>query len=122
MPTSAAYVQQSSSRLENIDVLRGIASLAVCWFHLTNSYAQGSVAQLSGQYGWLGVEVFFVLSGFIIPHAMYSSNYELRSGWKIYIAKRLLRLDPPLPGINSPHFRIMASVDDGSNLSRCETD
>lgn len=60
-----------------------------------NSYAQGSVAQLSGQYGWLGVEVFFVLSGFIIPHAMYSSNYELRSGWKIFIAKRLLRLDPP---------------------------
>jgi len=83
------------SRLPSIDALRGIASLAVCWFHMTNGYAEDSLVRTSGRYGWLGVEVFFVLSGFIIPYAMFSGGYVFRSGWKIFISKRILRIEPP---------------------------
>ena len=82
-------------RLHTIDALRGFASLAVCWFHLTSGYAENSQVRSSGSYGWLGVEVFFVLSGFIIPFAMYSGGYTFRGGWKTFISKRILRIEPP---------------------------
>ena len=87
--------QTRPSRLDNIDTLRGVASLAVCWFHLTNTYGQDSFARISGQYGWLGVEAFFVLSGFIIPYAMFNGGYTFTCGWKTFISKRLLRIEPP---------------------------
>lgn len=84
-----------ANRLAGIDVLRGIASLAVCWFHMTNTYSENSLVRSSGQYGWLGVEVFFVLSGFIIPYAMHLGGYSFRHGWKTFIGKRILRIEPP---------------------------
>lgn len=83
------------SRIEIVDALRGIAALSVCWFHLTNTYPAGSPVRLSGQYGWLGVEVFFVISGFIIPFSLHSSGYSLRKHWVTFIARRIIRLDPP---------------------------
>ena len=55
----------SFSRLEGIDQLRGLAALSVAWFHLTNQYDDW--VALSGSRGWLGVEAFFVISGFVIP-------------------------------------------------------
>lgn len=84
-----------TNRLTGIDGLRGIASLAVCWFHMTNTYSENSLVRFSGQYGWLGVEVFFVLSGFIIPYAMLRGGYTFRNGWKTFVGKRILRIEPP---------------------------
>ncbi|MCG6887708.1 MAG: acyltransferase [Proteobacteria bacterium] len=70
-------------RLQTIDVLRGVASLAVAMFHL-------NLASL----GWVGVHVFFVISGFVIPYAMYKGGYTL-AAWPRYLAKRSLRIEPP---------------------------
>lgn len=84
-----------SIRLKSLDSLRGLASLAVCWFHLTGGYSDGSLVKVSGKYGWLGVDVFFVISGFIIPYAMYKSGYEVKKDWRVFIGKRILRIDPP---------------------------
>jgi peptidoglycan/LPS O-acetylase OafA/YrhL len=39
------------------------------------------------------VEVFFVISGFIIPYSLYRGGYTLRN-YPIFIAKRVIRLDP----------------------------
>ena len=87
-------------RIAGLDFLRGVASLAVCWFHLT-SYRfptpDGPVyeaVRLSGAYGWLGVEVFFVISGFVIPYSLHRAGYRL-SYYPKFILKRLVRLDPP---------------------------
>jgi len=85
----------NAARLTNVDVLRGFASLAVCWFHLTNTYIDNSLVRLSGHYGWLGVEVFFVISGFVIPYAMLRSNYTFRTDWLKFVVKRSLRIEPP---------------------------
>jgi peptidoglycan/LPS O-acetylase OafA/YrhL len=41
-------------RLLAIEYLRGLASLAVAWFHLTNQYAMDWV-RASGSLGYLGV-------------------------------------------------------------------
>lgn len=85
------------TRLTNIDAMRGIASLAVAWFHFTN----GNVAFLadgplkdSGKWGWAGVEMFFVISGFIIPYTLFRGGYDL-TRFPRFLGKRLIRLDPP---------------------------
>lgn len=62
---------------------------------MTNGYSEDSLVRSSGWYGWLGVEVFFVLSGFIIPFAMFTGSYTFRSGWMTFISKRVLRIEPP---------------------------
>jgi peptidoglycan/LPS O-acetylase OafA/YrhL len=48
----------------------------------------------SGAYGWVGVEAFFVISGFVIPYSLDRSGYQIRQFGR-FLAKRLLRLDPP---------------------------
>lgn len=53
-------------RLQHLDALRGLAAFSVVWFHLTAS-GYGQEWSNFGKYGYLGVHVFFVISGFIIP-------------------------------------------------------
>lgn len=83
-------------RIELLDPLRGLAALAVAWFHFTqgNSVAQGWLKE-TGRYGWLGVEVFFVISGFIIPYSMHCGGYRVGRHFGRFLAKRLIRLEPP---------------------------
>lgn len=87
----------NTERLLTIDALRGLASFSVCWFHLTNgtpTFLQDGYLKSSGAYGWVGVEVFFVISGFIIPFTLWQSDYSMRSYGR-FILKRVVRLDPP---------------------------
>lgn len=82
-------------RINGIDFLRGIAALAVCWFHLSGHYwvSEGAL-KASGQFGFLGVDVFFVVSGFVIPYSLYRAGYRLRN-YPTFLLKRITRLDPP---------------------------
>lgn len=85
-------------RVETLEPLRGLAALAVAWFHFTNGgplLPEGSILRMSGQYGWAGVEVFFVISGFIIPYSMSRNRYRLPQDIFRFLAKRIVRLDPP---------------------------
>jgi peptidoglycan/LPS O-acetylase OafA/YrhL len=82
-------------RIYIVDALRGIASLAVCWLHMTQLYPKDNIIHLSGKYGGLGVYMFFVISGFIIPFALYKSDYRVSKEWHIFIIKRIIRIDPP---------------------------
>ncbi len=84
-----------NERIEIVEYLRGIASLAVAWFHFTNTYSYGPVRS-SGAYGYLGVEVFFVISGFIIPYSLMTTygNYTLADSWH-FLGRRMTRLEPP---------------------------
>jgi peptidoglycan/LPS O-acetylase OafA/YrhL len=84
-----------ASRLHVVDGLRGLAAVAVAWFHFTNTVPPiGSWLRQSGTYGWLGVEIFFVISGFIIPYSMRASRYQI-GDYGRFLAKRMLRLYPP---------------------------
>lgn len=86
-----------SPRLPVVDMLRGLAALAVCWYHFTNGSADflpEGVLKSSGSHGWLGVEVFFVISGFIIPHALHRASYRTADYGRVMV-KRIIRLDPP---------------------------
>ena len=84
-------------RLQTLDALRGLAALAVCAFHFIVCFT------VANQFQWLnaladlgkhGVEVFFVISGFVIPQSMWAAGYRLTDFGR-FMAKRMLRLYPP---------------------------
>lgn len=83
--------------LHNIVFLRGIASLMVCIFHLLCGnealFPAGSIVKSIFSYGYLGVEVFFIVSGFIICYSL-PRDYSIKD-FKPFITKRLWRIHPP---------------------------
>lgn len=91
-------MDKDRGRIEILEVLRGLAAFAVAWFHFTHGahlVPEGSWLWWSGRDGWLGVEVFFVISGFVIPYAMHRGGYRLRRDAGTFVLKRVIRLDPP---------------------------
>lgn len=99
---------KSTNRIQSLEVLRGIAALAVTWFHITHGgkiLAEAAnpvlqVAESFGAIGYHGVTLFFVLSGFVIPwsirnvppvHGLRGALHDLPS----FLLRRLLRLQPP---------------------------
>lgn len=88
---------QRKSHIEILDFLRGIAALSVVLFHFSGSALPTIKPNaLTDFFSWgkLGVQVFFVISGFIIPYAMYSSGYTIKNAGR-FILKRLVRIGPP---------------------------
>ena len=87
-------MRQETGRIEVVEQLRGLAALSVTWFHLTNQYSDWVMS--SGNYGWLGVEAFFVISGFVIPLSL--AGDWLRFGARavpVFFLRRLIRIEPP---------------------------
>jgi peptidoglycan/LPS O-acetylase OafA/YrhL len=86
-------------RLESIQILRGIAALLVVMFHLTNGVPgflpPQNPVHLVCHYGYVGVEMFFVISGCVIPLSMVHENYTVSQKAGPYFLKRILRIEPP---------------------------
>lgn len=82
-----------NQRIDVINALRAFAAMFVAWGHFAVA-AQGHWLGLSGHYGYLGVHIFFVISGFVIPWSLYRSNYILRD-YPRFLLKRNVRLYPP---------------------------
>lgn len=84
---------------ESAHALRGIAALAVAWFHFTSGQPiflpEDSLLRLSGTYGYLGVAVFFVISGFVIPYSLENAKYRFPSDAKVFAVRRFWRIYPP---------------------------
>lgn len=58
----------SKPRYEILDGLRGVAALLVVGYHLLETYFHGGSNQPIN-HGYLAVDFFFVLSGFVIGYA-----------------------------------------------------
>jgi peptidoglycan/LPS O-acetylase OafA/YrhL len=83
---------RSEKHIESLDGLRGIAVLLVFFFHYLPRNSHNPLSWLASL-GWSGVDLFFVLSGFLITGILYdtcgSSNF-----FKAFYARRALRLFP----------------------------
>ncbi len=87
-----------NTNIASLELLRGLASAVVCLYHFTNGndnfISEGNWVKAIAGKGWLGVEIFFVISGFIIPYSMARSHYRWRD-FPLFLLKRWVRIDPP---------------------------
>lgn len=79
-----------TQRLLFIDGLRGIAASMVMLYHLGDRTNLKPVSQ----WGYLGVSVFFIISGFVITSTLLSKTVTLESVSRFF-ARRFVRLDIP---------------------------
>ncbi len=78
-------------------MLRGLAALSVGLYHFTGAVLPKLHVDALHAYfqnGWLGVDVFFVISGFVIPYSLLGKGYSVRK-FGPYITKRIVRINPP---------------------------
>ena len=77
---------------ELLDGLRGVAALLVIWYHFFEGFATSGVDQ-KFNHGYLAVDFFFVLSGFVIGYA-YDDRWKMGLTKGGFILRRLIRLQP----------------------------
>ena len=76
-----------------LDGLRGVAALMVVLFHCFETYKVDIGTQIVN-HGYLAVDFFFVLSGFVIGYA-YDDRWDRMSIWGFF-KRRIVRLHPML--------------------------
>ncbi len=81
----------SKPRYEILDGLRGVAALMVVLFHIFETYSKGPAYQIIN-HGYLAVDFFFVLSGFVVGYA-YDDRWDKMTTWGFF-KRRLTRLHP----------------------------
>lgn len=75
-----------------LDGLRGVAAVLVVMFHLLETFTNGDHSKQIINHGYMAVDFFFLLSGFVIGYA-----YDDRWGKmtiKDFFKRRLIRLHP----------------------------
>ncbi|MCB0765712.1 MAG: acyltransferase [Flavobacteriales bacterium] len=80
-----------------LDPMRGVAALAVVIFHYLGSILptlRPNGVEHIVEYGKMGVQVFFVISGFVIPYAMQRGGY-VWSDLGRFMLRRFVRIGPP---------------------------
>ena len=90
MSNSNVYLA-SKPHYEILDGLRGVAAVLVVAYHLFETYYHGAPDQPIN-HGYLAVDFFFVLSGFVIGYA-YDDRWDKMSTWSFF-KRRLIRLHP----------------------------
>src|ERR1700753_898858 len=90
MSKNPAYLE-TKSHYEILDGLRGVASILVVVFHIFETYSGDRFHQIIN-HGYLAVDFFFVLSGFVVAYA-YDDRWDKMTQWDFY-KRRLVRLQP----------------------------
>ncbi len=94
---------KNQGRLLYIDGLRGVAAILVIFFHLyyrATSPLHPVLARMPGvitwglDRGWIGVDIFFVLSGFVIARSLLNDRIT-PAFFGRFVLRRSIRLDPP---------------------------
>lgn len=87
--------QKIDNRIKNIDILRGIAILLVVIFHYTSHYSPEYLLRSDNwsldiaKYGWSGVDIFFVVSGYCIGMTIIKTQ-----NYSEFLVRRFARIYP----------------------------
>ncbi|HMX41566.1 MAG TPA: acyltransferase [Saprospiraceae bacterium] len=88
MPASRA------THFHSIDALRALAAVAVCLYHFTYGFlSPEQPLRMLSHYGYLGVQAFFVISGFVVPLSFAQKGYAWRA-FPDFFRKRAIRIEP----------------------------
>ncbi|WP_288540364.1 acyltransferase [uncultured Alistipes sp.] len=88
---SAAAFSDTKPHYDLLDGLRGVAALTVVCFHLFEAYATSHLDQRIN-HGYLAVDFFFILSGFVVGYA-YDDRWT-KMTVREFLTRRLVRLQP----------------------------
>ena len=93
------YFQNTKPHYTLLDSLRGVAALMVIWYHIFEGFAFAGAVNGAGDgsittfnHGYLAVDFFFMLSGFVISYA-YDDRWNTM-GILAFFKRRLIRLHP----------------------------
>jgi hypothetical protein len=82
-----------NERIAVVEAMRGIAAIGVALCHFSGWFEAG-LPLVFRSYGWLGGDIFFVISGFVVPLSLYGRDYQLRD-FPRFMMRRFMRLEPP---------------------------
>lgn len=85
-------IKSSKPHYEILDGLRGVAAVLVVLFHVFEVHSQGNHAKQFINHGYLAVDFFFLLSGFVLGYA-YDDRWG-RMTLKDFFKRRIIRLQP----------------------------
>ncbi|OPC00150.1 acyltransferase [Elizabethkingia meningoseptica] len=89
---SKTIFSDSKKHYEILDGLRGIAAIMVVMLHILEIFSGGDHTKMMVNHGYLAVDFFFLLSGFVIAHA-YDDRWN-KMTVKQFFTRRLIRLHP----------------------------
>ncbi len=91
---SSSAFADTKPHYELLDGLRGVAALMVIWYHIYEGFAFASGGAIETfNHGYLAVDFFFILSGFVIGYA-YDDRWKKSLTIKEFFKRRLIRLHP----------------------------
>lgn len=102
METHSIRDASSIRYVTGLDGLRAISMMLVVVFHFT-SYFSSRLANLGGAWagavrfastGWIGVDVFFVISGFLITTTLLKRPVRSVASYSAFLRRRAIRLLP----------------------------
>ena len=88
---SASAYSDTKPHYELLNGLRGVAALMVVLYHVFEGFATSPIDQRFN-HGYLAVDFFFILSGFVIGYA-YDDRWQ-KMKTRDFIKRRLIRLHP----------------------------
>ncbi|MBK1898112.1 acyltransferase family protein [Chryseobacterium paridis] len=89
---SSLPISSSKPHYEILDGLRGVAAIMVVFFHVFEVFSNGDHTKQIINHGYLAVDFFFMLSGYVISYAY--DNCWGQMTLKDFFVRRLIRLQP----------------------------
>lgn len=92
--TDAATVP-ANNKLFGLDHLRAVAIIMVFVFHYGRLFAHPQWVTVISKFGWTGVDLFFVLSGYLIASQLFATITKGKAlSFKTFFIKRFFRIIP----------------------------
>ena len=95
-----------SRTVYSIQVLRGIAALLVVLYHYSHYLKGANTGFIPFDGGYVGVDIFFMISGFVIVHATEAAEHAIPSD---FLIRRFFRVVPLAQLATLAYFMIIAT-------------